>query len=48
MADNSINQHQQELESKLWAMANSLRGSMEAYEEVKTDGAVVVFEGIEP
>ena len=32
MADNSINQHQQELESKLWAMANSLRGSMEAYE----------------
>ena len=32
MADTSINQHQQELESKLWAMANSLRGSMEAYE----------------
>lgn len=32
MADTSINQHQKELESKLWAMANSLRGSMEAYE----------------
>ena len=32
MADTTINQHQQELESKLWAMANSLRGSMEAYE----------------
>ena len=27
-----ITTHQRELESKLWAMANSLRGSMEAYE----------------
>ena len=25
-------QHQQELESKLWEMANTLRGTMEAYE----------------
>ena len=29
---NEIMQHQQELESKLWEMANSLRGTMEAYE----------------
>ena len=28
----SIAQHQKELESKLWEMANTLRGSMEAYE----------------
>lgn len=32
MADNSIAIHQKELESKLWEMANTLRGSMEAYE----------------
>ena len=29
---NDIMKHQQELESKLWEMANSLRGTMEAYE----------------
>lgn len=29
---NDIMQHQRELESKLWEMANSLRGTMEAYE----------------
>ena len=29
---NEIMQHQRELESKLWEMANSLRGTMEAYE----------------
>lgn len=29
---NDIMQHQQELESKLWEMANTLRGTMEAYE----------------
>lgn len=29
---NEIMQHQHELESKLWEMANSLRGTMEAYE----------------
>ncbi len=29
---NDIMQHQHELESKLWEMANSLRGTMEAYE----------------
>ena len=30
--DNSIQQHQRELCAKLWAMANALRGNMEAYE----------------
>lgn len=30
--DNDIMKHQQELESKLWEMANTLRGTMEAYE----------------
>ena len=30
--DNSIQQHQKELCNKLWAMANALRGNMEAYE----------------
>ena len=29
---NDIMKHQQELESKLWEMANTLRGTMEAYE----------------
>lgn len=29
---NDIMQHQRELESKLWEMANTLRGTMEAYE----------------
>ena len=29
---NNIQQHQKELESKLWEMANTLRGTMEAYE----------------
>ena len=29
---NDIMQHQRELESTLWEMANSLRGTMEAYE----------------
>lgn len=29
---NEIMQHQRELESKLWEMANTLRGTMEAYE----------------
>ena len=32
MADNSIMEHQKQLESKLWEMANTLRGTMEAYE----------------
>ena len=27
-----IMQHQKELEAKLWEMANTLRGTMEAYE----------------
>lgn len=30
--ENSIQQHQKELCNKLWAMANALRGNMEAYE----------------
>ena len=30
--DNSIQAHQKELCNKLWAMANALRGNMEAYE----------------
>ena len=30
--DNSIQVHQKELCNKLWAMANALRGNMEAYE----------------
>ena len=30
--DNSIQMHQKELCNKLWAMANALRGNMEAYE----------------
>ena len=30
--DNSIQLHQKELCNKLWAMANALRGNMEAYE----------------
>ena len=30
--DNSIQSHQKELCNKLWAMANALRGNMEAYE----------------
>ena len=30
--DNSIQAHQKELCNKLWAMANVLRGNMEAYE----------------
>ena len=30
--DNSIQNHQKELCTKLWAMANALRGNMEAYE----------------
>jgi type I restriction enzyme M protein len=30
--DNSIKLHQKELCNKLWAMANALRGNMEAYE----------------
>ena len=29
---NDIQMHQKELETKLWAMANNLRGTMEAYE----------------
>lgn len=29
--DNSIQAHQKELCNKLWAMANALRGNMEAY-----------------
>ena len=29
---NNIQMHQKELETKLWAMANNLRGTMEAYE----------------
>ncbi len=29
---NDIQMHQKELENKLWAMANNLRGTMEAYE----------------
>ena len=32
MADNSIMEHQKQLESKLWEMANTLRGTMEGYE----------------
>lgn len=32
MDSNSIQQHQKELQTKLWAMANALRGNMEAYE----------------
>lgn len=32
MSDNSIQTHQKELCNKLWAMANALRGNMEAYE----------------
>lgn len=32
MDNNSIQQHQKELSTKLWAMANALRGNMEAYE----------------
>lgn len=32
MDANSIQQHQKELCQKLWAMANALRGNMEAYE----------------
>ncbi len=32
MDNNSIQQHQKELCNKLWAMANALRGNMEAYE----------------
>lgn len=32
METNSIQQHQKELSAKLWAMANALRGNMEAYE----------------
>jgi len=32
MDTNSIQQHQKELCQKLWAMANALRGNMEAYE----------------
>lgn len=32
MDNNSIQQHQKELCTKLWAMANALRGNMEAYE----------------
>ena len=32
MADSSIMEHQKQLESKLWEMANTLRGTMEAYE----------------
>lgn len=32
MNNNSIQQHQKELSTKLWAMANALRGNMEAYE----------------
>lgn len=32
MSDNSIQAHQKELCNKLWAMANALRGNMEAYE----------------
>ncbi len=32
MDNNSIQQHQKELCAKLWAMANALRGNMEAYE----------------
>ncbi len=30
--DNNIQLHQKELCNKLWAMANALRGNMEAYE----------------
>lgn len=30
--ENDIQQHQKELCQKLWAMANALRGNMEAYE----------------
>ncbi len=30
--DNTIQAHQKELCNKLWAMANALRGNMEAYE----------------
>lgn len=30
--DNNIQVHQKELCNKLWAMANALRGNMEAYE----------------
>ena len=30
--DNLIQSHQKELCNKLWAMANALRGNMEAYE----------------
>ena len=33
--DNSIQAHQKELCNKLWAMANALRGNMEAYEAGK-------------
>ena len=32
MDTNSIQQHQKELSNQLWAMANALRGNMEAYE----------------
>ena len=32
MNNDSLQQHQKELSTKLWAMANALRGNMEAYE----------------
>ena len=32
MDNNNIQQHQRELCTKLWSMANALRGNMEAYE----------------
>ena len=36
MDANSIQQHQKELCQKLWAMANALRGNMEAYEFINS------------
>ena len=40
---NDIMQHQQELESKLWDMANTLRGTMEAYELHPRDDLLLLF-----